>query len=279
MLASFLIFLREGIEASMIVAILLAYLDKVGRREYFRYVVAGVVSALVFAAVVGTIIYVTVHDYAGTNLQTEIETATYLLATVVMTYMTFWMRSHAKDMSRELRDRTDVVLGRGAKVSMALMAFQAVGRECLEAMVFTLAIVFSSSVVGASVGAGVGTIISLAFAYTMYRLGHRVNIARAFKVLGVALMFFAAGLLVDAVQNLQQLGWIHFMNHALWNSTSLLSDQSTLGDVAHSFFGYASQPTSLQLVSYLAYLGITISLFLAVGKRSQSAKPKALRNS
>ncbi|NNN12217.1 MAG: hypothetical protein HKL81_00500 [Acidimicrobiaceae bacterium] len=267
MLASFTIFLREGIEASMIVAILLAYLKKVGQTEYFRYVIAGVVVALVLAATLGVVIYTTVHNYAGTNLQTKIETFTYLLATVVMTYMTFWMRSHGRSLSNDLGVKAEQILEKKAGFSMALMAFQAVGRESLEAMVFTLAIVFASKIEGPAIGAALGTALSLVFAWFVYRLGHRINIAKAFKVLGVALMFFAAGLLVDAIQNMQQLGWIPFLDRAMWNTGSFLNDQSTLGDIAHSFFGYASQPTLLQLLAYLAYLLVSISLFLLLGRR------------
>ncbi len=267
MLASFTIFVREGIEASMIVAILLAYLKKVGQTEYFRYVIVGVVAALLLAASLGVIIYTTVHSYAGTTLQTKIETFTYLLATVVMTYMTFWMRSHSRNLSKDLGVKAEQILEKKAGFSMALMAFQAVGRESLEAMVFTLAIVFASKIEGPAIGAALGTALSLVFAWFVYRLGHRINIAKAFKILGVALMFFAAGLLVDAIQNLQQLGWIPFLNRALWNTGSFLNDQSTLGDIAHSFFGYASQPTLLQLLAYLCYLSVTVSLFLILGRR------------
>ncbi|NNN11274.1 MAG: hypothetical protein HKL83_05355 [Acidimicrobiaceae bacterium] len=267
MLASFTIFVREGIEASMIVAILLAYLKKVGQTEYFRYVIAGVVVALLLAASLGVIIYTTVHSYAGTKLQTKIETFTYLLATVVMTYMTFWMRSHSRSLSKDLGVKAEQILEKKAGFSMALMAFQAVGRESLEAMVFTLAIVFASKIEGPAIGAALGTALSLVFAWFVYRLGHRINIAKAFKILGVALMFFAAGLLVDAIQNLQQLGWMPFLDRALWNTGSFLNDQSTLGDIAHSFFGYASQPTLLQLLAYLCYLSVTVSLFLILGRR------------
>ncbi len=267
MLASFTIFLREGIEASMIVAILLAYLKKVGQTEYFRYVIAGVVVALVLAATLGVVIYTTVRNYAGTSLQTEIETFTFLLATVVMTYMTFWMRSHGKSLSSDLGVKAEQILEKKAGFSMALMAFQAVGRESLEAMVFTLAIVFESKIEGPAIGAALGTALSLTFAWFVYRLGHRINIAKAFKILGVALMFFAAGLLVDAIQNMQQLGWIPFLDRAIWNTGSFLNDQSTIGGIAHSFFGYAAQPTLLQLLAYLVYLSVSISLFLVLGRR------------
>ena len=171
MVATFVIFLREGIEASMIVAILLAYLDRMGKREYFRDVLAGVAAALVVVLIGGITAYLTIKTYAGSRAQTIFETITYLLAAALLTYMTFWMRDHAQGLSDELRARTDVALDGGARWGLALLAFQAVGREGLETMVFTLAIVFATSAHGVLVGAIAGLVVSLFIANAMYRLG------------------------------------------------------------------------------------------------------------
>src|SRR5215471_13913160 len=110
MLATLVIFLREGVEASMIVAILLAYLNRIGRRDHFRYVFMGVGAALIIATAGGVVAYVTVRTYAGSRVQTIFETATYLLAAAVLTYMTFWMRSHARGLKGALQARADAVL-------------------------------------------------------------------------------------------------------------------------------------------------------------------------
>src|SRR5579875_3226681 len=111
MLATLVIFLREGVEASMIVAILLAYLSRTGQRRYFGDVFAGVGAALGLAAAGGVAAYLTVRTYAGSRVQTIFETATFLLATVLLTYMTFWMRSHARGLKSELSSRLGAVLG------------------------------------------------------------------------------------------------------------------------------------------------------------------------
>src|SRR5215469_9931256 len=145
MLATLVIFLREGVEASMIVAILLAYLNRTGQRRYFRDVFAGVAIALGLAAVGGLVAYLTIRTYAGSRVQTIFETGTYLLAAGVLTYMTFWMRSHARGLKTELQAQVDSAMSRGARTSLALLSFQAVGREGLETVVFTLAIAFSST--------------------------------------------------------------------------------------------------------------------------------------
>lgn len=265
--ATFVIFLREGIEASMIVAILLAYLDQVGQRRYFADVFAGVAAALLLAAAGGVAAFFTIRTYAGSRVQTIFETCTYVLAAVVLTYMTFWMRKHARTMSSELRSRTDSALSGGARRGLFLLAFQAVGREGLETVVFTLAIVFSTSAKGALGGGGAGLAVALVVAFAIYRLGKKINVAAFFKVVGALLMVFAAGLLVDAVENMQELGWLPILAHPLWNSGHVLSEDSALGDVVHSFFGYVSRPTVLELVIWMCYIVVAVTAFLGLWSR------------
>jgi high-affinity iron transporter len=260
--ATFVIFLREGIEASMIIAILCAYLARIGQRRHFRDIFAGVGAALLLATAGGVLAYVTIRAYDGSIVQTLFETATYLLAAGVLTYMTFWMRDHSRTISRELREATDAALGSGARSGLFLLAFQAVGREGLETVVFTLAIVFSTTVKGAMAGAGAGLVVALALAFAIYRLGTHINLGIFFRVVGALLMVFAAGLLVDAVENLQELGWLPFLTHPLWDSTRLLSEDSALGDILHSFFGYVSQPTPLEIATWAVYLALVLTAFL-----------------
>jgi high-affinity iron transporter len=267
MLATLVIFLREGVEASMIIAILLAYLNRIGRRDHFRDVFIGVGAALILAAVGGAVAYETIRTYAGSRVQTIFETVTYLVAAAVLTYMTFWMRNHARSLSKELRARTDAALDGRARWGLGLLAFQAVGREGLETVVFTLAIMFSTSAAGALTGALIGLAGALVIAFVIYRLGHKINLARFFTVIGVLLMIFAAGLLADSVENLQQLGWLPVLDGPMWHSGRLLSESSAFGDVLHSFFGYSDAPTPLQLVIYVGYLAIVVLAYLGVRAR------------
>jgi len=275
-LATLVIFLREGIEASMIVAILLAYLNRLGRREHFKDVFLGVGAALVLATGGGVAAYYTIRSYDGSRVQTIFETGTYLLAAAVLTYMTFWMRNHARSISKELRSKADAALDGKARWGLALLAFQAVGREGLETVVFTLAIIFSTSAVGALSGAVLGLAGSLALAFVIYRLGHKLNLSKFFTVIGCLLMVFAAGLLADTVENLQELGWVRLLGVPMWHTGQLLSEDSALGDVLHSFFGYSDSPTPLQLLVYVAYLALVIAAFLGL-RNTMRARRKAPR--
>lgn len=307
----------------MIIAILLAYLNRSGQRQHFKDVFIGVGAAFVLAAAGGLVAYFTIRSYAGSRAQTIFETATFLLAAALLTYMTFWMRSHARGLKSELQSRADAVLGphadsathpgapgapgapraasvpsglvqvgavanpaapaaspgsaapaasedlgRGARAGLALLAFQAVGREGVETVVFTLAIAFSTRQRGGMLtGALIGLAIAMVIAFTMYRLGHRINIGRFFAIVGTLLMIFAAGLLVDAVQNMQELGWLPGATSQLWHTGAVLNEDSALGDIAHSFLGYAQSPTVLQAVVYLVYLACVLLAFFGVWRR------------
>lgn len=277
MIPTFVIFLREGIEASMIVAVLLAFLDRIGQRRYFRDVFLGVAAAFVLVLAGGVTAYLLIDQYSGSRAQTIFETVTYLLAAAVLTYMTFWMQAHSRTMTAELERRTEAALDGRTRFGLGLLSFQAVGREGVETMVFTLAIVFASSRQSTSgaqgrgllVGAVLGLAVALAMAYAIFKMGRRLNLALFFRILGIVLMVFAAGLLADAVQNMQELGWLPFLGHPMWNTSGVLRESSALGDVLHSFFGYAQQPTVLQGIVWVAFVGVSATAFVVLGRRGR----------
>ncbi len=281
MIPTFVIFLREGVEASMIVAILLSYLDQIGQRRHFRDVFIGVAAAMGLVLVGGVAAYLLIHRYAGSTAQSVFEIATYLLAATVLTYMTFWMQAHSRTMSTELRARSDAALEGKTRWGLRVLAFQAVGREGLETMVFTLAIVFASTTQagtpvrgnGLLIGALLGLGIALAIAYAIFRLGKRLNMGLFFRIIGIVLMVFAAGLLADAVQNMQELGWLPFLDQTLWNTSSYLNESSNLGDVFHNLVGYADHPTVLQAIVWVTYLAVSTTAFIIKGRRGRTPGP------
>ena len=274
MIPTFVIFLREGIEASMIVAILMSYLAQIGKREHFRDVYWGVGAAFVLILAGGVAAYVLIRQYNGSNVQAYFETATYVIAAAFLTVMTFWMHKHARTMSKELQVRSDLALSKGTRWGLGVLSFQAVGREGLETMVFTLAIVFASSRQAATpvhgnlllIGAALGLAVALALAFAMYRLGAKLNLRKFFRILGILLMVFAAGLLSDAVQNLQELGSLPFGRHVLWDTSGALSEGSNFGDVLHSLVGYAERPTVLQGIVWFLYVVGSIAIFVVLSR-------------
>ena len=278
MIPTFVIFLREGVEASMIIAILLSYLGRIGQRRHFHDVFVGVAFAFVLILVGGVAAFILISRYQGSSVQMYFETITYVVAAAVMTGMTVWMHQHARTMSAELQARSDTALTKGNRVGLALLAFQSVGREGLETMVFTLAIIFASTRQAATplhgnlllAGAVLGLAVSLAIAFAIYRLGAKVNLKLFFRGLGILLMFFAAGLLVDAVQNLQQMDWLTVGTHVLWHSNGL-SEASNFGDVLHSLLGYSDHPTVLQGVVWVLYVSASLTAFVGLGRRPRAS--------
>jgi high-affinity iron transporter len=260
MIPAYILFLREGLEATMIVSILLAALRQLGQpREQVRAVWVGVVLAVVASAGGGAILFVTLRDYVGSTVQTIFETLAYLMAVVLLTAMTFWMQRHSRTLKQELSARAAAT--GGSALALGLLAFTTVGREAVESAVFTLAFAFHTNGALLLLGAVLGLASSLALAVAIYRLGYRLDYRRFFRVMGLLLLLFAAGLLGDSVQNMQALGWLPWGSAHLWNTGRWLSEDSPLGDLLHAFVGYAEAPTSLQVTAYLAFLALAGGYF------------------
>lgn len=264
MLGSFLIFLREGIEGSLIVTLMCTYLAAAGRRDLFRWVFAGVAAALLASAVVAVALYALVKDtFINSTAQTWFETGTFVLAVIVLTYMTFWMKRNARRLSSGLKAQMAATITGGSAFALALLAFVTVGREAVETAIFLLAIAFQNSALALVVGAGLGLALSLSVSVAIYRLGVKINLRRFFTVVGAALMVVAAGLLANAIQNLQELRVVPGDGHALWNTGRFIADDSPLGDILHGLFGYAAAPTLLQVTVWALFLVVGLALFLS----------------
>lgn len=278
MLGSFLIFFRESLEASLICSIMLAYLSRVGRRDRFRDVLYGVAAAVIAAGAAGVAVFMTVRMYAGSTLQTVIESITYVAAAAMLSYMTIWMKRQSRELHRHLERRMDAALSAGAGVTLGLIAFLTVGREGLETVIFMLAIAYHANPGMLAVGAAAGALCGLSLSYVIYVAGRRINLKHFFNVMGALLMLFSAGLLANAVEDWQGLGWIPFASRPLWNTTVLLNENGTLGDIMHSFFGYADSPSVLQVSTYVLYLAIMIAVYQRLGRSPGSSERRAVND-
>lgn len=278
MLGSFLIFLREGIEGSLIVTLMCAYLAAAGRRDLFRPVFLGVGAALLASAAAAAALYAAVKSsFINSTAQTWFETGTFILAVVVLTYMTFWMKRNARSLNATLKGQVAAAVTGGSALALSLLAFATVGREAVETAIFLLAIAFQTSALALLVGAALGLAISLSLSVAIYRMGVKVNMKRFFTMVGAALMVVAAGLLANAIQNLQELRVLPGAGQALWNTGHFISDDSPLGDVLHGLFGYAATPTVLQVTVWALFLVVGLVLFLGrpSGARSRPSQQTA----
>ncbi len=269
MLPAFILLLREGLEASLVVSILLAALRQLGKTREVRAVWIGVSLAVLCSAVGGYVIYSTVRQYANTTFQTVFETITYAVAVVLLTTMTFWMQRHSRTLKKEITAQATVA---SSGFALGLLAFMTVGREGLESAVFALAFAFQTTGVLWLTGAVLGVVASIGLCWAIYRMGYRLDFRLFFRWMGILLLVFAAGLVADTIQNLQELGWITFGNAHLWSTAHLLSEDSMLGDMLHAFIGYAQSPTVLQLSLYVLYLVVFGAYFFYL-TRKPGGKP------
>ncbi|HEY6469022.1 MAG TPA: FTR1 family protein [Candidatus Dormibacteraeota bacterium] len=274
MVGSLLIFAREGLEGTLICSILLTYLASAGRRDLFRYVFAGAGLAVVLATAAGVVLWVVTRDaFIGSNAQAWFETGVFAVAVTVLTYMTFWMRRHSRNLGRELREKVSDAVSGGSGLALGVIAFVTVGREAVETVIFLLAIAYQSSPLQLVIGAVIGLAIALGVSYSMYRVGLRINLGRFFAIVGSLLMVVAAGLLADGVQNLQELGVLPGGSMTLFNVSGSLPDDTGVGDVLHSLIGYSAAPTALQAVIWAAFLAVGLTLFLRPRRRAVPRPP------
>lgn len=270
MIATFVLFLREGLEASLIVSILFAALRQLGQMGKARAVWAGVGLAVLGSLVGGLALYVFVHEYADTTLQTIFETITYLVAVLLLTTMTFWVQRHSRSLKKEI---TVKATSAGSGFALGLLAFTTVGREGLESAFFTLAFAFQTNAVLLLTGALLGMLSAVGLCVLIYRLGYRLDYRLFFRAMGILLLFFAAGLLSDAVQNMQELGWLTIGTASLWNTAHILSENSVFGDLLHGIIGYAQAPTVLQGLFYTMYLLVVGGIFAWITRKPNTGRP------
>jgi len=222
--------LREGIEGSLIITIICTLLAATGRRDLFRWVFAGVGAALLLAGAGGVALFALSRSaFINSVAQTWFETGVFLLAVVILTYMTFWMKRNSRSMRSVLRTQVSAAVAGHSALPLALLAFVTVGREALETVIFLLAIAFQSSVQSLLAGALLGLAVSLALSVAIYRVGLRLNYQRFFTIVGAALMVVAAGLLANAVRNLQDLHVLPGGSRALWDVNFVLSRSKHAG--------------------------------------------------
>jgi len=270
MIATFVLFLREGLEASLIISILFAALRQLGQMGKARAVWVGVGLAVLGSLLGGIALYVFVHEYTDTTLHTIFETMTYLVAVLLLTTMTFWVQRHSRSLKKEI---TFKATSAGSGFALGLLAFTTVGREGLESAFFTLAFAFQTNAVLLLAGALLGMLSAVGLCVLIYRLGYRLDYRLFFRVMGVLLLFFAAGLLSDAVQNMQELGWLTIGTAPLWNTAHILSEESVFGDLLHGIIGYAQAPTVLQGIFYTTYLLVVGGVFAWMTRKPNTGRP------
>jgi len=197
--------LREGFEASLVVGIVLAFLDRTGRRDGFGVVWGGVAAALVLSLAVGAALFAVGAELEGSS-EAIFEGVVMLVAAGLLTWMIFWMRSRARTLRREIEGRTQAALDAGSAVGLALVVFIGVAREGVETALFLFSAVEGSSPVVSLVASLLGGAAAVGLGYLFYRGSHRLNLRTFFTVTSVLLLLFAGYLLASGLHELAEAG-------------------------------------------------------------------------
>ncbi|MFE3855104.1 iron uptake transporter permease EfeU [Streptomyces griseorubiginosus] len=276
MFSNYLIGLREGLEASLVVCILIAYLVKTGRRDALKPIWIGIGVAVALALGFGCAL-----EFGSQELTFEAQEALggslSILAVGLVTWMVFWMRRTARHLKSELHDKLDSALQMGTGALVAT-AFLAVGREGLETALFVWASVRAAGdgTPRPLAGVALGILTAVVLGWLFYRGALRINLARFFTWTGGMLVVVAAGVLAYGVHDLQEANWLPGLNSRPFDISDTVPPDSWYGTLLKGVFNFQPDPTVLQVTVWLLYLIPTLVLFLLpVGFASGKGKVKA----
>ncbi|MFE6807483.1 iron uptake transporter permease EfeU [Streptomyces sp. NPDC057696] len=276
MFGNYLIGLREGLEASLVVCILIAYLVKTDRRDALRPIWIGIAIAVAVALGFGFAL-----TFGSQELTFEAQEALggslSIVAVGLVTWMVFWMRRTARHLKAELHGKLDAALQMGTAALVAT-AFLAVGREGLETALFVWASVRASNdgTHGPLIGVLLGLLTAVALGWAFYRGALRINLAKFFTWTGGMLVIVAAGVLAYGVHDLQEAQFLGGLSSKAFDISETIPPDSWYGTLLKGVLNFQPDPTVLQVVVWLLYLIPTLVVFLApAGFLSRKAKPEA----
>lgn len=254
MLPTFVIGLREGLEASLIVGIIAGFLGQQNKKSALRQVWIGVAIAIVICIAVGVGLEVLSADLPQAQ-QEGLETVIGLFAVAMVSYMVVWMRRHARDLKGELEGAAASALERGSSTALVAMAFLAVLREGFETVVFLLAAFqASTSPILAGSGALIGIALAVVLGYGIYKGGVKLNMARFFRITGVVLVLVAAGLVMTALHTAHEAGWVNFGQDRVADLSWLVQPGTPISSLITGMLGIQPYPVLVEVLAYAVYL-------------------------
>ena len=273
MLANYLIGLREGLEAALVVVILAAFLVKTDRRYALKYVWFGVAAAVVLSVGLGAVL-----TYGTSRLSFEqqelIGGIASIIAVAFVTAMVFWMRTAARTISGELKGRIDKALDVGPW-AIALVGFLGVGREGLETAIFFYATTEAAGqgeiqpMLGWIIGLGGAVLMGIA----IYQGVLKINLGLFFRYTGILLIIVAAGILAYGIHDLQEAGFLPGLNNLAFDVSAAVPPDSWYGTLLKGIFNFSPNTTWLQAVAWVLYVGIVLTLFLRPVKVASTPPP------
>lgn len=282
--SSFVITLRETIEAALIVGIVLAYLTKTNNKNLRKDVWIGVFVAII-ASIVGAMAFLAIYGGFEGDTERLFEGIVMVLAAVVLTSMIFWNFRHAKEIKAHLEAKIQDVITGNKRFAIFSLIFIAVFREGIETVLFLGGINATEPQSAILFSGTLGIIIAIIFATVLFQGSLNLNLKTFFNVTSIILILFAAGLLSHGLHEFQELNWFGlygaenapFWNIALWDMSSILNDKEGIGSLLRALVGYQDKPTLLEIIGYIGYI-IVVGLIYFRTKiiEPDSPNPKAL---
>ncbi|MFD2341438.1 high-affinity Fe2+/Pb2+ permease [Clavibacter tessellarius] len=272
MFANYLIGLREGLEAALVVTILIAYVVKIGRRDVLGRLWLGVGLAVLLALTVGAVL--TYGAYGLTfEAQEAIGGSLSIVATGLVTWMVFWMLRTAKDMRSELQGAVDRAIA-GAAWGLVAVAFLAVGREGIETALFLWSAVQATGATTLPlVGAGLGIVTAVALGWLVYRGVLRIDLARFFTWTGALLIVVAGGVLAYGVHDLQEAGILPGLGALAFDVSGAVPPGSWYGTLLKGTVNFSPATTWLEAITWVLYVVPTLAAYLTLSRRGR--RPRA----
>ena len=267
MLPSYLLSLREGLEAALIIGIVLGALRKIRRTDLTPALWFGTLAAVgvsLFAAILLTLLGLSLEGPA----EKIYEGVTMLLAAGILTWMIFWMSGQARHLKGELEDGVNKAAISTGKRAIFWLAFVAVVREGVELALFITAAFF----VGNNENVGLNTIQTLAgvvlglgtsilLGWSLLATTVRLDLRRFFQITGLLLILFAAGLVAHGVHEFNEINWIPSVIEHIWDINAFVDEKSIMGELLKTLFGYNGNPSLTEMIGYFGYLIIVTFLF------------------
>ncbi|GII58832.1 iron transporter [Planotetraspora thailandica] len=270
MFASYLIGLREGLEATLVVSILVAFLVKSDRRDRLPLVWGGVAAAVALSVGFGALLTFTAA-HLDSQQHEFFDAVTSLAATVFVTFMVFWMRTAARKMSGELREKLSDALQLGAG-AVVVMAFLTVVREGLETTLLWFAAVQGATTSATPlIGISLGLVTAVALGWGLYRSALRINLTKFFTWTGLLLILVAAGIFKYGVHDLQEAGVLPGLATHAFDISGVLDPSAWYSALLSGMFNITAQPTVWETVAWLAYGIPVLVLFLLPAMRRPAA--------
>lgn len=270
MLPTFIIGLREGLEAALIVGIIAAFLAQQGRRDALHNVWIGTGAAIVICVAIGVILEALSRELPQKQ-QEGLETVIGFVAVAMVTTMIIWMGKHARSMKGDLESSAAGALARGSAMALVIMAFLAVLREGFETSVFLLATFqHSTNPVAGGIGALLGIAVAVGIGVVLFKGGLKINLSRFFTATSVVLIVIAAGLVMASLRTAHEAGWINFGQAQPIDLTFLVRPGTPVSSLITGVLGITAKPAVVEIVGYLVYLVAMLAIVVVFAKRQNA---------